>query len=162
MNEERFKTMKQQGIQLMVKGYAWAEAILQVLRESEGWDPSPYQWAAAGYNGAIGTGKTICGVLFGGTAFLGYLHGENATQAPDVKDEHRLQAIEAVQALFQGFLENFGQTDCQTLTGCDWSKKEDRHRYFEEKIYEDTCFNYFEYALKHCLGKIASLKPKNA
>jgi len=36
-----------------------------VLREDTGWDATPYQWATAGYAGAIRSGKTICGVIFG-------------------------------------------------------------------------------------------------
>jgi hypothetical protein len=35
------------------------------LREDAGWDATPYQWATVGYSGAIDTGKTICGILFG-------------------------------------------------------------------------------------------------
>jgi hypothetical protein len=66
---------------------------------------------------------------------------------PGVKDEQRKQAIASVRDLFQGFKENFGDTDCRTLTGCDWSKKEDIKRYRNEKIYQNTCYPQFEYVL---------------
>ena len=112
----------------------------------------PYQWPAAGYSGAIASGKTICGTLFGGTAFLGYLHGENASTAPAPEGQKRNQAIESVKELYQGFIERFGDTDCQTLTGCDWSKEEDIKRYREEEVYKETCFLYFEYVLSKCLA----------
>lgn len=127
----------------------------------EGWDPFPYQWATAGYMGAVETGRTICGTLFGGAVFVGYLHGMNATQAPEVQGKSRTRAIESVRELFQGFVERFGDTDCRTLIGCDWSKKEDRERYFREEVYKETCYNYLDYVLARCLDQMASMdRPK--
>jgi hypothetical protein len=111
----------------------------------------PYQWATAGYMGAIESGKTICGFLFGGAVYLGFHSGLRATAAPQVKDEKRKEAVTSVRNLFQGFIERFGDTDCKTLTGCDWSKKEDVKRYFKEKIYENTCYHQGEYVLTKCL-----------
>ena len=130
-----------------------------MLREIEGWGPLPYQWATAGYKGAIATGRTICGILFGGSVFLGNLSGMNATHAPEVKDEMRNRAIESVHDLFQGFIEQFGDTDCRTLTGCDWSKKEDSERYYKEEVYKGTCYRFFEYVLAGCLDRMASTDP---
>ena len=103
--------------------------------------------------GAIATGKTICGTLFGGTTFLGYLHGVNASDAPAAEDPKRNQSIESVRELFQGFIERFSYTDCRTLTGCDWSSEEDIRRYREERVYEETCYQYFEYVLATCLAR---------
>ena len=103
--------------------------------------------------GAIETGKTICGILFGGSVYLGYLSGVNATEAPAVKDENRKEAISCVRNLFHGFIERFGDTDCHAFSSCDWSKKEDVKRYFKEKVYENTCYHQFEYVLGNCLEK---------
>jgi hypothetical protein len=103
--------------------------------------------------GAIESGKTICGILFGGAIYLGYLSGVDATGAPEVKDSKRTQAIASVRDLFQGFIDKFGNTDCKALTGCDWSKKEDISRYFKEEIYKGTCYPQFEYVLSQCLEK---------
>ena len=80
----------------------------------------------------------------------------NTTEAPEVQGERRSQAIEGVGGLFRGFIERFGDTNCQTLTGCDWSKKEDIDRYMKEETYKHTCFNYFEYVLAECLDQIAA------
>jgi hypothetical protein len=123
------------------------------LRETRGWGPAPYQWATAGYLGAIETGKTICGFLVGSSIYLGYLSGEHSTDAPGAKDNQRKQAIASVRSLFKGFIEKFGSSDCQTLTGCDLSKKEDFKRYYKEEIYKDTCLHQFEYVLAHCLDQ---------
>jgi hypothetical protein len=59
-----------------------------------------------------------------------------------------------VRGLFAGFQETFGDTDCRTLTGCDWSKKEDQKKYFKEKIYEDKCYRYVEYVIANCVGQM--------
>jgi hypothetical protein len=125
------------------------------LREDTGWDATPYQWATAGYMGAINSGKTICGVLFGASIYLGFLNGKDATDAPKLKDEGRLNAIKSVNDLFNGFTNQFGETDCTALTGCDWSKKEDIKRYFKDEIYKDICFRQFEYVVEKCINEKA-------
>ena len=73
------------------------------MREDTGWDATPYQWATAGYAGAINSGKTICGILFGASIYLGFLNGMDATDAPELMDKRRLKAIESVDKLFNGF-----------------------------------------------------------
>ena len=103
------------------------------MREDAGWDAIPYQWATAGYMGAINSGQTTCGILFGASIYLGFLNGIDSTDAPKLKDEKRLNAIKSVNELFNGFINQFGKTDCTTLTGCDWSKKEDIERYFKNE-----------------------------
>ena len=107
--------------------------------------------------GAINSGKTICGVLFGGSIYLGFLNGMGATNAPELEDEGRLKAIKSVNELFNGFIKRFWETDCTALTGCDWSKKEDINRYFKEEIYKDTCFRQFEYVIEKCLAEKSSV-----
>jgi hypothetical protein len=127
-----------------------------VLREDTGWDAIPYQWATAGYMGAINSGKTICGILFGAAIYLGFLYGQNSTAAPKIKDQGRLQAIKSVNALFNGFVAHFGETDCKALTGCDWSKADDIARYYKEEIYKNTCFRQFEYVVDQCVTERSS------
>jgi hypothetical protein len=127
------------------------------LREDTGWDATPYQWATAGYMGAISSGKTICGVLFGGSIYLGFLNGKDSTDAPKLKDKGRLNAIKSVNELFNGFIHQFGESDCTTLTGCNWSKKEDIKRYFKEQIYKDTCYRQFEYVVEKCIAEKSSV-----
>ena len=120
------------------------------MREDTGWDATPYQWATAGYMGAIGSGRTICGILFGGAIYLGFLNGIDSTDAPKVKDKGRLKAIKSVNELFNGFSDRFAETDCKALTGCDWSKKKDRKRYFKDQVYKNTCYRQFEYVIEKC------------
>jgi hypothetical protein len=110
--------------------------------------------------GAIETGRTICGALFGGAIFHGFLRGENKPQAPKVGDKGRAQAIDSVRGLFKGFQEEYGDTDCRTLTGCDFGKKEDVKRYVREEVYKDKCFHYVEYVLANCIDQMkGTAKP---
>ena len=117
---------------------------------------APYQWAAAGYLGAINSGgsKTICGVLYGSTAFLGFLHGRDQTAEPAVDDPKRKQAIAAVNGLFNGFLERFGATECHTLTRCDHSIPEENERFHRDQVYTDSCLPQLEYVISYCLEQI--------
>ena len=112
------------------------------------------QWAAAGYYGAINSGKTICGILFGATAFLGFMHGSDAEDAPRVKDARRTAAIAAVNNLYKDFIAKFGDTECKALTGCDFSRSEEAGRYLRDQIFKDTCFPQFEHVLSFCLDHI--------
>ena len=89
--------------------------------------------------GAIDSGKTIFGILFG---------------APALKDDGRARAIASVKGLFQGFIERLDTTDCCTLTGWDFSQKTDIRRYFKEKIYEHTCYGQFVYVFRQCLAQL--------
>ena len=142
-----------EGVQRMTEGYTCAEAALHVLSKARGWDPTLHAWVAAGYAGAIQSGKTTCGLLFGATVFLGLLHGEGSTQPPEAGNGARSQAIAAVNDLYRGFIARFGDTDCQTLTGCDWGALEDVRRYYEDEVFNSVCFRQWEYVLRECLGQ---------
>ena len=122
----------------------------------------PYQWAAAGYLGAIHSGgsKTICGMLYGSTACLGFLCGSDEIAAPAVEDPKRKQAIAAVNGLFSGFLERFGATECLALTQCDHSIPEEVDRFYNDEVYRDSCLPQFEYVLSYCLDQIKLITGK--
>jgi hypothetical protein len=129
---------------------------LQVLREAADFPGAPYQWAAAGYLGAIHSegSKTICGVLYGSTAFLGFLYGRNEGAEPAVDHPRRKRAIAAVDGLFNGFLERFGATECHTLTRCDHSIPEEVDRFYSDEVYRDSCLPKLEYVLSYCLEQL--------
>lgn len=68
-------------------------------------------------------------------------------------NESREKAITSVQELYRGFIERYGHTECRSLTGCDFTRKEDVKRYYEEEIYKERCFNFFRYVSEFCLEK---------
>jgi hypothetical protein len=122
----------------------------------------PYQWAAAGYLGAIHSGgsKTICGMLYGSTAFLGFLCGRDENAEPAVEDPKRKQAIAVVNGLFNGFLKRFGATECHALTQCDHSIPEEVDKFYSNEVYKDSCMPQFEYVLSYCLDQINLITGK--
>ena len=122
------------------------------MRKTKKWDATPYQWAAVGFRGAVMSGKTTCGILFGAMIYLGYLNGIDATDAPGTKDRKRKRAIASVEDLFKGFAKRFGHTDCRTLTGCDWTRKKDVKRFFKEEINKSTCYHQFQYVVEKCIA----------
>ena len=122
------------------------------MREHEGWNSTPYQWAAAGYMGAIKSGNTICGALAGGAIYFGFLNSIDTTDAPELKDGRRISAIESVENLFNGFNEKFGSTNCRTLTGCDWRNKEDVKKFLKQEGYKNTCFPQYKFVIENCLS----------
>jgi len=44
---------------------------------------------------------------------------------------------------------------CTNLTGCDWKKKEDIKRYFEDQIHKDNYFCQFDYVVENCIAEKA-------
>lgn len=109
----------------------------------------------AGYGGAIRSGKTTCGALIAGSIYLGCLHGADTDRAPNLPGERRIRAIEVVAALYRGFIETFGETDCHALTGCDWGVRRDIARYLRAKTYEHTCYRFLAHVVTACLRSSA-------
>ena len=154
MESDHLASIWEKSIQLMAEGYTCAESALRVLLEEIGCDDGSCQWSTAGYMGAIKSGKTICGCLFGATVFLGYFHRLSTSQLPEVDDEKRTQAIASVEQLYLGFIEQFGDTDCYKLSGCDWSIRKDIVRYLKDEVYTDTCYKYMRYVLAQCMEQV--------
>lgn len=93
-------------------------------------------------------------MLYGSTAFLGFLCGRGESAEPAVEDPNRKRAIEAVNGLFTGFLERFGATECHALTQCDHSIPEEVDRFYSDEVYKESCLPQFEYVLSYCLEQI--------
>jgi hypothetical protein len=151
MTTKKLDSLQDKSIQLMEQGYTCAEASLRVLLEAAGCNEPAHHWTAAGYMGAITSGKTICGCVFGGTVFLGLVHGLKTSQLPVIGGEKRSQAVASVEQFYLGFIERFGDTDCFKLTGIDWGNRKDVVRYFKEEVYQDTCYRFMQYVLSSCL-----------
>ena len=118
--------------------------------------PIPCLGAATGYSGAIKSGQTICGALYAGTVFLSCLSAGDGATEPEPSDPSRLAAIAAINALFQGFIERFGASDCRALTGLDLSEAENLQalfRAFDHYREGHGCFQQMRFVIESCLGQ---------
>jgi len=141
-------------------GWTCAEATLHALLRAADLDTAPVGWAAAGYRGAICSGRTICGALYGATVFLGVLWGacaDGGDAAPDAPG--RPAAVDDVSALFAGFLDAFGATECATLTGVDLGDPDARaaflSRYYAAGL-DHPCNQQISWAIRFCLERLAA------
>jgi hypothetical protein len=112
-----------------------------------------YTWAAAGYRGAIRSGKATCGLLMGPTIAIGLRYGRDKENMPMDDMENREKAIQEVNALYRSFIDRFGTSICDELIHCDLGKPEGQQRYMEEKIYKDTCFKFFSFVMNDFIEK---------
>ena len=106
-----------------------------------------YSWATAGYQGAISSGNTTCGLLIGGTIAIGLRSGQGKEVIPVEDKETRAQAIAEVNEFYRDFLGEFNNTICKELINLDFSKPGEGQRYAKEEVYKDTCFKYFNFIM---------------
>ena len=91
--------------------------------------------------------------MFAGTIYLGLLHGSTLGRAPQPEDVERREAIASVRNLYSGFIEEFGTTDCRTLTSCDFEDPQDVAAFLEEYRRlgpEHPCNRQIMYVVSHC------------
>lgn len=132
-----------------------------MLQSSLDREMTPCRGAALGYSGAIGTGQTICGTLYAGAVFLGYLYAGDDADASPPSDPRRQAAIAAVRALFDGFVACFGSSDCQTLIGMDLSDGESLGALrgeFEQLGEAHGCCQQMRYVIETCLETMRELE----
>jgi hypothetical protein len=117
------------------------------------WDLSvkEYSWATGGYMGAILSGQTVCGLLIGSSIAIGLRYGQGKEGVPEEHEGDRNKAIQAVGELYRNFLQEFGSTECKTLSKCDWSNSEDVTRWIQEKGWKSTCDVYLKFAMNKCV-----------
>ena len=106
-----------------------------------------YSWAAAGYQGAISSGETTCGLLIGTTIAIGLRHGNGKECIPIENGDSRAKAIAEVNAFYRDFLSEFGNTVCKQLIGLNLGDPEDGKQYIEKEVYKDTCFKFFKFVM---------------
>jgi len=116
------------------------------------WDlPQPgVTWAAAGYQGAISSGKTTCGLLIGSGMAIGLKLGVDKEGSPQEHQEERGKAIGGVHDLYQSFLKEYGKTACKDLIGCDLSIPEESKKYRDEGIWKQVCDVCLSFVMNKC------------
>jgi len=107
-------------------------------------------WVTSGYNGAIASGQTICGAVYGATAAIGFACAERMAERNETSRQARERATRMTHEFYRRFLKEFKRTDCRSLTGCDFSRPEDAMRYQRNQVWTDTCDRYLELAIRTC------------
>ena len=135
-------------LDLMHGGWVCAAACMQGLREVLELRSEIAPWAVNGYMGAIGSGQTICGAVYGATATIGFSCGEKMEGRGETTRQARDRATGMTQEFYQRFLKEFNRTDCRSLTGCDMSRPDEMMRYWSKAVWLDTCDRYLEFAIR--------------
>jgi C_GCAxxG_C_C family probable redox protein len=135
---------------LLHGGWVCAAACLQGLREALDLRSEVIPWVAAGYWGAIASGQTICGAIYGATAAIGFACGEKMAERSETERQARDRATTMTREFYQRFLKEFNRLDCRSLTGCDFGRPEEVKRYFGKQVWTDTCDKYLEFAIRTC------------
>jgi len=130
--------------------YTCAEASLQALLSLWNLPLREYSWATGGYLGAIMSGKTTCGLLIGSSVALGFRCGQGKDGIPEEYTDERNKVAQIVGELYNGFLEEFGSTECKELSRTDFSKGEEIGQYIATKGWKQTCDVFLKYVLTKC------------
>ena len=120
---------------------------MQGLQEIWEFPRIDYSWAAAGYQGAISSGDTTCGLLIGTAIAIGLRQGMGKECIPFEDKDERDNAIAEVGAFYRDFLAEFGNTQCRNLISLNMSVPEERKQYIEGQVYKDTCFKFFKFVM---------------
>ncbi|MHA1996260.1 MAG: C-GCAxxG-C-C family protein [Candidatus Hodarchaeales archaeon] len=148
-NQEEFENILTKAYKRMHR-YTCGEASLQALLELWGLPNEMASWSTSGYLGAIGSGSTTCGLLIGSTIGIGLQCGRNIGGIPEENEDEREKAIQAVNELYNGFLEKFGSTDCKTLNKVDFRKGEEITEWMIQRGWKQTCDIFLNYTMRKC------------
>jgi hypothetical protein len=102
--------------------------------------------------GAIGTGKTTCGLLIGSSVAIGLRCGIGKKGIPEEHPADRDRAIAGVARLYRDFLKEFGSTDCRTLSGCNYADPKDVERRIKNEDWKQTCDVFLKFVMIRCAG----------
>lgn len=130
--------------------YTCAEASLQALLSLWDLPLEEYSWATGGYLGAIMSGETTCGLLIGSSVAFGFRCGQGKNGVPEMRENERNKAVQAVGELYNSFLEEFGSTKCKELSQTDFSKGEELGHYIATKGWKQTCDIFLDFVLRKC------------
>jgi len=132
--------------------YTCAEASLQALLTLWDLPQEGYSWATAGYQGAILSGQTTCGLLIGSSIAIGFRCGQGKKGIPEEHENERGKAILLVNDLYNDFLEEFGSTECKTLNeGTDFSNPDEAADWAINKKYKQTCDVFLKFVFEKCV-----------
>jgi hypothetical protein len=132
--------------------YSCAEASLQALLALWDMPKEGYSWATAGYEGAILSGQTTCGLLIGSSIAISLRCGQGKKEIPEEHETERGKAILLINDLYNDFLKKFGSTECKTLNeGTDFSNPDETADWAINKKYKQTCDVFLKFVFEKCV-----------
>ncbi len=133
------ESVAQKSKELFESGYLCAESVLFAMAESQGIESDLIPDIASGFCAGLSRTCGLCGAVAGAIMGIGLIKGRS------VPDDPVDPTFNAVQALIQSFTEEFGSTNCQELTDCDFSCEEGREK-FIEKNQREQCYIFTQKA----------------
>lgn len=102
--------------------------------------------ASMGFGGGIGSCQSTCGAITGGVIATGFHFARMSTH----KKEASLKARALSGKLYKDFAARFGQTDCLSLTGYDFSVPGafEAHRQRDKDLGHRFCNPFVEHAVR--------------
>ena len=155
MSDSNFDEILTQAYKRMHR-YTCAEASLQAALKLWDMEEPELTWATAGYLGGILSGETTCGLLIGSSIAIGFKCSSGLESIPEDHADARGNAIQAVNELFEEFMEKFGSTACKTLCKVDFSDGDQLGEYIMEKKWKTTCDIFLGYTFK----KLVSMREE--
>lgn len=108
---------------------------------------------ATGFGAGVSRFGGICGALSGTVMAMGLAKGRKDSKDNDAK----VKLYKMTAELLNEFKAEFGTVDCRELTGCNLLSEEGRTKFSNEKIHEEVCPKFVEFAV---LKGIEILKNK--
>ncbi len=127
----------------MEEGRTCAEAIVMTGCSAMGIEDERVPDFALGLAGGVGLQGLTCGAITGAAIVLGLVN----TRQPAERPQQIMATARAVQTLTREFAEQFGATDCRTLTGLDLTTPEGR-RELKERVKPQVCRGLIEWAAR--------------
>ena len=124
-------------------GFNCAESSLMSACEALKINSDAIPKIATGFGGGISRFGSICGALSGTVMAMGLAEGRI-----DPKDDAaKIKLYKKVAALLDEFKAEFGTVDCRELTGCNLLSEEGLAKFTNEKIHEEICTKFVEFAV---------------
>jgi len=102
--------LSEQAVSGFSKGYNCAESLVAALKEYFNRDDLPLE-VATPFGAGLGGRRDLCGILTGGTLFIGLLAGR---QDP-ADSERKKQAYKLAGAYYRWFKQSFGAVMCRDI-----------------------------------------------
>jgi fructose-bisphosphate aldolase, class II len=132
-------------------GYACSESIFMAFAEEEGFSSDAVQLVLSLFGGGICRQGKTCGIVTGALAVLAL----RSSHVNPAAKEARLHARNNGADFMHWFEQQYGSTDCQTLTCVDFNQPDSSRRFQNEQVKERVCLPLIE-AAAHRLVELRS------